>query len=442
MKQYHVLTNLLSMLVEVAGVLWFYRRLERHQNKWRQLLALVWLVGVLALIYVPLISTKRMFAGLPFSTVLDQLFRTGVNYAAVWGYLAIGRHRKGSFAYPAAFYILLYMAVYNIRAILFPVVDESGGYGFELSIVVFLAALQWGTAWVTSRLIDVTEIRKAAFSQFFVVITAILTELYLKWNWIFATSNKESLDWETMFYAIFTVGSIFLLGIFAERYGQLQRREARLQLEQLQTQYEMQNVKRELSANTDIRQLYHDMKNHILALRTMADSGEETKAYLDQLCSQFEGYESSLKTGNSTVDSLLSEKLQRARLHGMGFNVCADLSDLAFVTAVDLVTIFGNAVDNAVEALDRLPEDTDRMIYIKTMRYANMVLIRFSNQFSGTLECENGELRTTKEDQKMHGIGLRSIRKAARKYGGYTHIEVDNDEGWFRLMVLIPTREN
>lgn len=114
----------------------------------------------------------------------------------------------------------------------------------------------------------------------------------------------------------------------------------------------------------------------------------------------------------------------------------------SFMNSVDMVTILGNAVDNAVEALSQLPEGQERIVYIKTARYANMAVLRISNQFAGRLDMSDGVLHTGKSDPNMHGIGLSSIQKAVKRYGGSAETEFENEGGWFRLMILIPIPED
>ena len=79
-----------------------------------------------------------------------------------------------------------------------------------------------------------------------------------------------------------------------------------------------------------------------------------------------------------------------------------DLSKLNFIKTVDLVTIFGNAVDNAIEALKKT-EGGDKYLYIKSSNFANNVIIKFENRFDGTVELRGGEPVTSKKE-KVYAI--------------------------------------
>jgi sensor histidine kinase regulating citrate/malate metabolism len=133
----------------------------------------------------------------------------------------------------------------------------------------------------------------------------------------------------------------------------------------------------------------------------------------------------------------MSEKFQLAYSDGIRFNVCLDLSKLNFIKTVDLVTIFGNAVDNAIEALKKT-EGGDKYLYIKSSNFANNVIIKFENRFDGTVELRGGEPVTSKKDTEMHGIGIKSIRNTVSRYGGTVSVKADNINKMFTLLVMLP----
>ncbi|MCD8225456.1 MAG: ATP-binding protein [Clostridiales bacterium] len=437
MREYSLAANLLSLLIELVGVIVFYRPLEKKAEQKRGIGLLILLV-LLSVIYIPGISLLDYAKNYTINTLLNQCVRTVINAAAIYGYLRFSKEDQAPLGYLAGIYILIYMVVFNLRESMMPLFSGLSYVSLQCFLVISLAILEWGIVFLTSRLIPVRDMRRPGYTQWEILIVAILVELYFKWSWTAPVSVSSARPLDSIFFSICATLGVFSLVILSEREGIAQREQTRLMMEQLQSQYEMQNARRALSANTDIRQLYHDMRNHILALQSLADSGEETREYLAQLSSQFEGYESNIKTGSSVVDALLSEKLQKARLYNISFNVCVDLAPLSGVSSVDLVTMFGNAIDNAIEALQALPEGMERILYLKTVTYANMLVVRISNQYTGTLTSEDGVLQTNKKDRTLHGIGMSSIRKAVKRLGGSLQYQFENESGWFRLMLMFP----
>ena len=184
------------------------------------------------------------------------------------------------------------------------------------------------------------------------------------------------------------------------------------------------------------------MKNHLLAIQSMAGDRQDLLDYLEQLMPSIEGYETRVATGSPAIDSLLAEKIQRALLDQIQFNVCVDLRPLSFVQTVDLITVFGNALDNAIEAEQMLPGGADRIIYVKSSHFANMFVLRFSNRFAGQIRQQGGTLLTGKQDAAQHGIGLKSIARAVQRYGGSVQHRFDNAGGSFDLVLTFPLPEN
>lgn len=99
---------------------------------------------------------------------------------------------------------------------------------------------------------------------------------------------------------------------------------------------------------------------------------------------------------------------------------------------LDISTIFGNALDNAIEASGSLPEE-QRLITIKGNRIHDLQIIVVENNVRPDCEVPAG---TSKKDTFLHGFGLANINAAVEKYGGSCSTKVEN--GMFRVKVVIP----
>jgi len=114
----------------------------------------------------------------------------------------------------------------------------------------------------------------------------------------------------------------------------------------------------------------------------------------------------------------------------------ADGEALSFLDEMDLCSLFGNALDNAIESACQVPEEEQRLIHLTAAREKGFVRVRLSNRCVGTPDLRRGLPETTKADRRYHGFGLKSIRATAEKYGGSMTIRAEN--GWFELRVLFP----
>ena len=95
-----------------------------------------------------------------------------------------------------------------------------------------------------------------------------------------------------------------------------------------------------------------------------------------------------------------------------------DGEKLSFLEEGDLYCLFGNLVDNALEAVKDIEEPERRVVNLVVKQKDGLLLVQEENYFDGTLVFRDGLPVTTKEDKDYHGFGMRSLRLIARKYGG------------------------
>lgn len=200
----------------------------------------------------------------------------------------------------------------------------------------------------------------------------------------------------------------------------------------LHMQYESYRISEESIAL--VNQKYHDLKHHIQLLR--AASAAERTEYLDQMEQQIRTYEAQNKTGNRVLDTILTAKTIQCQSEGISLTCVADGQALDFMNPMDISALFGNALDNAIESVKKLPNPEQRLIHVSTMRQKDFLRIRVENCYSGELRFVDGMPTTTKRDARYHGYGLKSIQSIANSYGGSATI--DTKDGWFELRLLLP----
>lgn len=214
-----------------------------------------------------------------------------------------------------------------------------------------------------------------------------------------------------------------------------------LRISQLERQYDYY---RSLQENEErVRSIYHDMKNHLLLMEHRSTEGARVQRMVDQIRSQIEEYEDFIQTGNDFLNVVMREKAARAREEQIDFLVIANLGDSGFIEAIDISTIFGNALDNAIEASGKLPEDK-RMISFRGNRLQDALVIRIDNNAPDTAgwSTQAGVRRTDKKDAGLHGFGLSNMRKAVGKYGGTMRYGLEKGRFFVKIMIPIPQTEN
>jgi Signal transduction histidine kinase regulating citrate/malate metabolism len=182
---------------------------------------------------------------------------------------------------------------------------------------------------------------------------------------------------------------------------------------------------------------YHDLKNHILVLRSERNV-EKRNEYLDKIEQEIKEYEAQNKTGNKVLDTLLTSK----KLYCMQKDICmtcvVDGSLIEFMDVMDICSVFGNALDNAIAHEEKIEDTQKRLIHVSTFSQNSFLIIRFENYCEEKIKFQ-GELPiSTKKNATFHGYGLKSLRYVVRKYGGEVTINVENN--WFGLNILIPLK--
>lgn len=173
----------------------------------------------------------------------------------------------------------------------------------------------------------------------------------------------------------------------------------------------------------------HDLKHQIRTLKKAQAVRPETIAELEESIAQYESYSN---TGYPALDIILGEKSLVCKSKGIEFTVSVVGERLSNLSEPDVYSLFGNALDNAIEYEEKLPEG-DRFIRLGVKDMGNMLFIRLENAYTGP-EVSDTELETTKEDKRYHGFGIKSMRHIAEKYGG--EMDVCAENGVFSLTFM------
>ena len=298
-------------------------------------------------------------------------------------------------------------------------------------IYVFIMLLRLLFLMVTYRLLknfkyDIQAKDAAIVSiSFLLVFSVSFTSTYGYLN--LRTSDTSFLDFITSVLCV-----VFIIQFLYSRnvsYLRKQGQRDKMQIAQLQQQFAYYQEK--MKDEERVRAIYHDLKNHLLVMESSQNT-KETRHMAKTLRVQIADYEDYLHTGNEFLDIILKDKAAKSHEKQIDFSAMVDFHGIGFMEPLDISTIFGNAIDNAIEASENLPE-YKRLITVKAERVRDMLLITIKNNMSPGSHLTE---QTTKKDRFLHGFGLPNIRKAVERYGGQCSIKTEN--GMFLLKILIP----
>lgn len=178
----------------------------------------------------------------------------------------------------------------------------------------------------------------------------------------------------------------------------------------------------------------HDIKNQIATLGSRVPQEE-----IRELEQAVKIYDMAFKTGNEALDVLMVEKLMVCENKNIRLDCMIKGQLLSFMKQSDIYSLFGNAVDNAIEAVEKLTDEERRFISVRVRGEKGMLVIHVENYYEGMITFQKGMPQTTKEDKRYHGFGMKSIRMIVEKYHG--HLAVKAQEGIFTLNILLPVSD-
>lgn len=228
-----------------------------------------------------------------------------------------------------------------------------------------------------------------------------------------------------------------LMVLFAE-FGVFEKSSLQRENETIERMLEQQHKQRSaFEANVEaLERKCHDMRHQVAALRASGAGSAEMQRYADDLEDTVRAYESNVDTGSRALDVILSEYCMTCAGRGIRFTFVADGRALSFMAAADVYGFFGNALENAVEALADEPDESKRLLDLLVAKKGAVVVAEIENACPVPPEFHHGMPRTTKGDGTVHGFGMKSIRYIVEKYGG--DLFVSYDGGFFLLRAVFP----
>lgn len=188
----------------------------------------------------------------------------------------------------------------------------------------------------------------------------------------------------------------------------------------------------------DIRKIRHDIKNVMIGVLHEIEKGDISSAsnYIRQNLKTIEDTPNNFKSGHSVIDTLIYAKKDLADSYGIKFKIDLQLSKPIYIDTIDFSVLFGNAIDNAIEATIN-SEKQNSTIDISVISKNSSLILVFKNPVDKKIDIKN--LSTSKFDKRKHGFGILQIRSLAAQYNGEVFLECSEQE--FKTTVIINNNE-
>ena len=196
---------------------------------------------------------------------------------------------------------------------------------------------------------------------------------------------------------------------------------------------------------TEISAFRHDIINNLSMLSALHDEKnyEGAKEYIDTLLGNVKSMSPKYITGDEMLDCIVGMKAAKMEEEGINFTLEGVIDGGLGMKAVDVCSIFANALDNAIEACEKVSKDFERWIKLSVKRTDKFFLIKLENTMNEEEKTQplsrlfdEGERITTKKDKAHHGFGILNMRETILKHEGIEKVEIE--DGVFILSIMIP----
>ncbi len=202
------------------------------------------------------------------------------------------------------------------------------------------------------------------------------------------------------------------------------------------------HIERITLASEDLRHLKHDIRNMIIGINACLDTNDINAArkYLDDFHKKVVPTREWIHTGNPFLDSLLSDKHERITDNNIKIEF-EGLMPTESLKPVDICIVFGNALDNAIEACEKFSKDIEKTIKISIKQSANVILIKITNPIINPVKIHNNNIASSKSTYG-HGIGIPSMRKTVEEYNGQLILKSDKESFTIEMSFVLEAVEN
>ena len=216
-------------------------------------------------------------------------------------------------------------------------------------------------------------------------------------------------------------------------------RQAEIIQNQKQYEYHLKEQIKHLDeivvTQNQIKKFKHDFLNYEIGLKSYLESKDCDGAisYLNSLSDNFGNSENIIETGNAALDAILSAKKAIAESKGISFTTQIQIPQKVDIEPIDMCIIFGNAIDNAIEACEKI-KDKSKKIDLTLICQDKRVFCKITNTIA---ERPNNIFKTSKSDTQNHGFGLDNIKTSLAKYNSEPTITQTNDEFIIKFIIFI-----
>lgn len=310
--------------------------------------------------------------------------------------------------------------------------DPNNNSVYHLFFSYLIYVLSGAAAWLVlvKRHINLEELKRINFRLTLISLAILISSVVLS---VVVDNTTERLS---AAYVVCRLYSIIACGLgLILQFDVFWRNRMEKEIDVLEQLLHMEQCQHQMTKDTVdiINMKCHDLKYHLKALENIENQAERRES-IEELQKAADIYDSVFQTGNDTLDLIMMEKNLLCQKYHINISCIADGAQLDFMAPADIYSLFGNALDNAIESVSQA-EQQNRIISIRIERVNDLLQIHIDNYCDKVPEFEDGLPLTTKADKRFHGFGTRSIQHIVNRYGG--ELRMGGKDHRFNLDIML-----
>jgi len=324
--------------------------------------------------------------------------------------------------------------LYGSSAIDFTNISSEAVLAISIYVEIYFVVYVFSYFLLARRIYRQYEIQLKNTNLFFLTCLLLLFDIVINAFVIYIDSNANK-----MYGIIISVYNILCcLLVFYIEFSLVNAKNMEQEIDT--TKYLLEQAKKQYSTSKEninaINMKCHNLRYQVGKYARKGGIDDSSAKEIENIISI---YDSKVQTGIEALDIILTEKSMLCHNRNVNLTCMVDGKKLSFIHDSDLYVLFGNAIDNAIETVEKFTEKDKRYIGLTIYSANSFVSININNFYQGEIEFdENGLPVTSKKDKTCHGFGVKSMKMIVEKYGGDFMVEAK--DGIFNLNILFPVK--
>lgn len=251
------------------------------------------------------------------------------------------------------------------------------------------------------------------------------------------SSNKRQKILMALFFSLMLFGNILMFYAF-NKYSEETYENLKRDVIIMKQNVELSHLQEMIRNDERQKEFIHDTSNYLKIIESLAEAGENSKIreILRELNYELEKNTLESYSDNLVLNALISEKVTYAKKNNVQIDVFLEPNiQFGALREIDMISMIGNLLDNAIRGAQECENFRTVQIRIFMQNKRNILVVKIVNNCTGKILIENGEIKSTKKEQGLHGLGIKSVNHTAEKYDGYLEYYI-KDEKFVALLIL------